>query len=228
MVETFPDDGDGVEDAPVAVQRRIPRRRGHADAAPRRAQVPAPPPPGDDDVPYSTGGKPVRDAGAPWQAQVYYPNTAPQWSAKLAQGTPLWQLQHYCGGALIAPDWVLTAAHCIDEDMVKAGYRVRLGRGGHFEGRRLDLQDRPHRAAFAVRLEASSPATPNMYANDIALIHIVDDGRQPPRDPTRMRAIPLYRKPVPRGAPVTGTGWGKTEAVEGHAPSAVLLKSTCA
>jgi len=68
------------------------------------------------------------------------------------------------------------------------------------------------------------PASPNMYANDIALIHIVEDVRQAPRDPARVRAIPLYERPVPAGAEVTGTGWGKTEAVDGHAPSAVLMK----
>jgi secreted trypsin-like serine protease len=63
-----------------------------------------------------------------------------------------------------------------------------------------------------------------MYANDIALVHIVEDVRQPPRDPARVRAIPVYERPVPAGAEVTGTGWGKTEAVEGHAPSAILMK----
>ncbi len=225
----FADDGDNQEEGAdtsagdIGDPEDIPTiRRPVAGAKPPKPAKPGVP--GSEDTPYSTGGKPIRADGAPWQAQIYYPRAAPQWAAKLQGGTPLWQLQHYCGGALIANDWVLTAAHCIDEDMVKAGYRVRLGATdiSKNEGQNYKIDRIVRHSQYDQKTLPAPP--PNMYSNDIALIHIVDDAKAGARDPARIHPIPLFDGKVTPGAEVTGPGWGKTEAVEGHAPSAVLMK----
>lgn len=222
-VVDFEDDGDNqedIEEAPhpgIREPEDMPTVRPHLRKAPKSK--------GDDgDFLRSAGGRPIPDKGAPWQAEIYGPFEAERFPEKSRVGKALWQLQHYCGGSLIAHDWVLTAAHCIDQDMVNAGYRVRLGAENisRDDGMTFRIDRIVRHADFDAK---PLPAHPNMYANDIALVHIVDDGPPRHRDPTQIREIALHKgPPPPDGTEVTGTGWGKTLPVEGNAPNAVLLK----
>ncbi|NWX04237.1 CTRC protein, partial [Caloenas nicobarica] len=57
------------------------------------------------------GGEDARPHSWPWQVSLQYKSLG-TWS-------------HTCGGTLIAPNWVLTAAHCISSSRT---YRVQLGK----------------------------------------------------------------------------------------------------
>lgn len=227
-VVAYENDGDGVEDVESVPADGVHDAGDMPVIKPRARRDPAG---GGADTPYSIGGKPIRDTGAPWQAQIFYPRRHPSWEDDLRKGTPLWQKQHYCGGTLIADDWVLTAAHCIDNGMVRAGYRVRLGVEdiSRNDGLVYKIDRIVRHSQYQQRAHPDAPAAPlpppNMYANDIALIHIVDDGPKQARDPKQIQPIELYQGPPPgSGTQVTGSGWGKTQPVDAHAPNAILLK----
>lgn len=160
----------------------------------------------DSDLPTrgSFGGHSVNDAEAPWQAQIFYPKNAPQYAKYIARGEQLWALQHVCGGALIHREWVLTAAHCVDQSMVASGHRIRLGQEDISKpgGWTYDIID--------VRIPRRPAAGNGIRPNDIALIRIALDPRNVP-PPSQVRPIGLYRQPdAATGEGVSAFGWGKT------------------
>jgi hypothetical protein len=175
----------------------------------------------DEDTPYAYGGRPVSALAVPWQAQIFNPKVRPD----PANPKPTWQRSHYCGGALIAPDWVVTAAHCIDQELVDYGFKVRLGVSDISKGDgityRIDRIVR-HSQYNADNNDPTRP--PNMYANDIALIRIAPDGPAQARDPKKIRTIPINRKPLAGGTPVSATGWGAVGSGQTEAASAAILR----
>jgi secreted trypsin-like serine protease len=144
-----------------------------------------------------TGGTPVPDADdAPWMVTLAHPGDEP-----LPQRT-------FCGGALIAPDRVLTAAHCVSEGDPR---RVEVHLGASVLSR--DPGGVLPIAGVAVHPEyeqVPSPADPTSFTKSSAVADVAIIGLARPV-PDAVPLVVADEAPSP-GATLTAYGHGITAA----------------
>ena len=151
-----------------------------------------------DDAQPKTGLEPRIVGGEPAQSGDY------PWAASIAVVQQNGSLFSYCGGSLISPEWVLTAAHC----PVQVGHKVILGR--------LNLTTNEGEVLNVVQVISHEAYNSNTSDSDIALVKLERSSSKTP-----ISLVPASSNLAASGNNFTVVGWGLLEE-DGMASDALM------